>query len=282
MTEPKAHHFVPQFLLRRFAAADGRIFYLDKRASVQRPRPMRVLEVFVENRLYAQYDESGRIDNSVEFDLAKLDDAASELTAHILRELEGNRIPLLGDSQREVWDKFLYLMMKRSPIIRTNVATRALFDDVVDRNILDIEHRGHQFSADEKELFGSEEWRRREYRNVTASSVTLVGVDVMKILASRGLSFARIRKANKCFILGSQPILRLGGVENAELRQGHPELWLPISPNYAVSPFGKNHEVKVFDIDPEDLRRVNLGIFRQSDAVGSSSEQLLLSLVAAR
>jgi hypothetical protein len=100
--------------------------------------------------------------------------------------------------------------------------------------------------------------------------------EVVAILAAMGIAVALIRSPKKSFVLGDHPLARMG--PTGEL--GHPatELWMPIAPDVAVSPWGSPMKEKLIVIEGDDVRRVNETIFKHSNIVAARSDALIRSL----
>ena len=66
----------------------------------------------------------------------------------------------------------------------------------------------------------------------------------------------------------------------SEGQLSHPEteLWFPIAPDVAVSPWGKAMTETLFEFAGNDVRRVNETIFKHSTIIAARSEALLRSL----
>jgi carbon monoxide dehydrogenase subunit G len=107
-SEPKNHHFIPQFYQRGFTeGAEGLIWIYEKDKN---PRKWTIRKTGAEIGFYGFTTSSGEFDiATVERDLGKLE----VKTAPLIKKLEeGN---LLTDDERHLLSKFISVMWRRTP-----------------------------------------------------------------------------------------------------------------------------------------------------------------------
>ncbi len=95
---------------------------------------------------------------------------------------------------------------------------------------------------------------------------------VIEDLEAHGIRIARISKPNKSFVIGSYALAL------ARYR-GASHVWLPISYDVAVEPYGPTGTETLVELTRgDDIRAINEASFRQSSIVAARSERLLRSL----
>jgi hypothetical protein len=111
VSEPKLHHYVPEFLLREFADETGRIYVRSRRNGCFCTS---VRNAAAKTGLYSVPidDGSERRDNSAEFTLGSVESAA----AHALhRVIESGEVPPRGAAERQALGLFLGMQSLRTP-----------------------------------------------------------------------------------------------------------------------------------------------------------------------
>jgi len=113
---PRIHHFVPQFWIKRFAGADGKVWAFDKKDGRIRERSSRkLMQVF---NLYTM-QPSGLDDTTLEtVDLNEIDSAGA---ATFDRVLAGNH----GEAAKEDFAAFLAAQIMRDPATVTSYNLKA-------------------------------------------------------------------------------------------------------------------------------------------------------------
>ena len=95
--EPKRHHYIPRMLLRNFTNEKGRLYFFDKRFPEKGVLESTPANLFIENHLYTQYDESGGKDVRVEKFLADIERDGSDVVRKIINAARTGKPPNLGN-----------------------------------------------------------------------------------------------------------------------------------------------------------------------------------------
>ncbi len=111
---PRKHHFVPRFLLARWADSKNKVTYFQWHAdAVLRPGRCGPRGVGFEEHLYSQRDATGVLDPAIEkeFFAPVIDDPG----ALVLDKLRPGAIHRLTDADRRTWSRFLVAQLIRVP-----------------------------------------------------------------------------------------------------------------------------------------------------------------------
>ena len=97
--------------------------------------------------------------------------------------------------------------------------------------------------------------------------------DVFKYLADMGLGIARIANPGKNFVIGSYALAFAS-------YRGENHLWLPISHDVAVEPYGIAGTETLVELNDDCVMSINETSFRESSIVAARSQLLLRSLAS--
>jgi hypothetical protein len=136
-------------------------------------------------------------------------------------------------------DLLLHLSTEASPdffnAISDNEVTPERIDAVLDRYGATV----GPVPEDIREQFKSKEFFEHLKQNALVGSLGDPAPIVEQALRGRGLALAVLDRENRSFILGSNPMARLGTRNGSSLANPEVELWLPIARDVAVSPYGQ-------------------------------------------
>ncbi len=273
MSKSKKHHFVPQFILRKFLK-DGLIFAFNKKKGKIFSSP-HTEDIFQENHLYSVISNDCDKDPQIETDFSKLESD----WAPVFKELEillnkGSQLPL---DYLKFIQNYMYLHICRNPKFKSKLIS----DKVTTENInicLD------KFEADKPNLPGITEIRtnisdpefiKRLKHNIGAKSSLNKENDAIKEIENRGLLVAFINVEHKNFVIGDYPFTLLGA---NQIDSSGGALWYILSPKLAVAPYGKKDTFKILNLTASEIRRFNQRTLTDSTMVASNSEALLKSL----
>lgn len=275
MSEPRRHHIVPVFLLKRFANDRGKLWNYDKRRPESGVFEAAPKNIFVEKDLNSFTDKLGNRNDGLEGFYSGLEADAAEVTQKIIDAAERSQVPNLTHKDLEVWFNFFYHQQKRAPDAFARLGVVEEFDEDIERFLKDYESTYRPLSEKEKQHFRSDEGKQAILQHATVTARGKGSQEVLDVLAKRGVVVAVIGNDKKSFVVGDHPLARYGGpLSNAET-----ELWLPISRNVAVSPGGDAGAERLVRIEGDHVRKINNTIYKYSNVVAGRSERLIKSLI---
>jgi hypothetical protein len=282
MTLSKRHHFVPQMLLRRFLASNGKLYAFNKHEpekGIFTPTPK---SLFVGKHLYSDTDKTGEKDDWLEKHFSKIEGQVNLIIEKIIMAVRSGKKPGLKAEEKELWDLFFYYQWKRVPEFDESLNIFSEFEIHIEEAVKEFELSFRPLTNEEKTELKTPEALARIKQSAKNKSLADPGKDVQKILNNKGLGIAVIRKPNKSFIIGSQPVAKFTFPERTHLGDDTVEVWLPIAPDIAISPAPKRETEILIQVSDKDIRHINEGIFSQSTIVAGRSEALIKSLANIR
>ena len=136
-----------------------------------------------------------------------------------------------------------------------------------------------------RDRIDTDEFKYRLQLEAKVKSLETKLAESSKILSQRGLYFARIITHRKSFIIGSQPLVRIGNHGSNRLDDPKTELWYPIAHDIAVSLGSYEEKEKLFHLSLNEMkfiRNVNLQITNNSNEIAGKSIELISSLIKNR
>lgn len=271
---PKSHHFVPQMHSRRFTDAKGRFHLHNKRAGKTYPSTPKA--AFAETHLYTKEDAFGAKDTSLEGWFSAVEGAANSIIEKIVTAVRANTPLTLTDAERADWDRYVYLLWKRTPDALAKVATLKDADARLTELFSEIAARGPAEAAEVAKLDNPAE-RKRLVQGSKVMAIEQTPGEVLKVFASRGLVVLRIVDPQLSFAIGSLPVVRKAG----DLRDEASEVWLPIASDVAVGIGGEPGTITIAQVsDAEIIRDINRVTAAQSTSFAAASAPLVEDLAA--
>lgn len=279
MASRNRHHYVPRFILERFADADGLLHVHDRRQG-ETLRRLSPRDTFVEKHLYSSKMADGSWDRRLEAALGFLEGPAAGLTESIAGQVRAGRAPRLTPDERGLLDAFIYLQFRRVPDLRDKFIKSERFDIALQEAIAEFEERFRVLSDDERQWIGKTWTRDRLKHNAFVKSFRALQqpTRASEALSSRGIALLSPESSRKQFVIGSRPVIRVGGPRGATLDHPDVEVWFAIAPDVAVGHVGAFGEVRVLRASSAAVRRFNQAVSAQSTAIASSSAELVTSL----
>ncbi len=282
MTTPKSHHFVSDFLIKKFAFDGDKVFYLNKRSERKIPVPIKSSKVFYETNSNTFERPDGTKDFSVESALSILEGQVAVILLKIIASVELGKLPMLNSSEKALLDEFLLTLFKRSPQTRNKHATAAFFQESLAESLMELHAAGIHVPEELKTKFRSESWKKRTLKQAMVTATLRHGHEVNTAMSEKGLYFARPKNPKKTFILGSEPLLRLRGSKTNGIADPQSELWLPISPTIAISLYGASGRETLVFLEDQAVRYLNYHSWQQSESAVANNAELLNSIANAR
>lgn len=284
MNNPKLHHFVARSYQERFCTPDGGIFIYDKLRPELGVRLSTPTTEFAETHLYSVIADNGVKNPSHETNFfSKLDNDFGLLTDKIIAKVRNGKNPGFTPAEKAFWDKFIFYQWRRLPQVMNKTSAIKNLEKDLPGYIKNYELKYGPISDEEKARISESVSIKRLAQNAVMEVITgNPSEEILRILGSKGVAIAHIRKTSKSFVLGSLPFIRMGPPNNSHLSDPLVELWLPLSHDIAVSPAYSQGTETIIPLSDEQIRRVNAAIFQQSDKIGARSDALLRSLISNR
>ncbi len=278
--DPKAHHFNPQMLQRRFTDKEGRLYFYNEWIPEKGILQSSPGNLFRETHLHTQYLDSGERDFSVEENLSQLEGEANEVIEKIVEKARSGKVPYLTSQEKETFDKFFYFQWKRVP----DFLNERLPDHEIEKVILDgIERHkatGEELSPELQNIENDPRTMSRIRRNLRAMAIGESSEESLRRLAEAGLLV--IHAPNDSFIIGSRPILERRLPD--ESPDSKPSLFLlPLAHDVAVQLCLSKEQVELkIEKRSNLIWEINKAIMAQSTVIAGRSRELIASLASVR
>ena len=156
------------------------------------------------------------------------------------------------------------------------------FENRLEVAVADFERNFRPLTEEERLRIYSDAGKATIKQNAKVAALLDPGTLVLQELESRGLGVIRIRQADKSFVIGSFPIVKLLSADATGFTLPT-QVWFPISHDVAVTPAGrKGSEQFTVVRDEKFIRAINLAVAHQSAAIAGRSEALIASLAKPR
>jgi hypothetical protein len=283
IVEPKRHHYVPEFLQRRFVNDAGNLYVFNRERPERGVFQTTPKNVFVEKDLYTRFDADGSKDAAVEQAFNSLETFANDLIERFVSSVRVGVAPQLNAAEKSAWDDFFFLQTKRVPEFHDQYVVNYGFEEELDRVIRQYERDVRVLTDDERAQLRDPKEIERLRRNTKLIALTKPGELVRGALAQKGLALAHIQDSRKSFVLGSSPVVKLNHPDRPHLSDDSVEVWLPIASDIAISPSPEVGVVRRIPVTEErHIRSINLAIARQSRIVAARDEALVRSIAFPR
>ncbi len=280
MAEFKNNHYVPEMLLKRFMSEKSELFYYDKRNPNKPIEHRNPNSIFCENNLYVQVDKQKNRDTSLEKDIfSKLDNDSNLVIEKIVRASRNSELPKLSAEEKSKLDEFLFQQWRRTPDFEKTILTPTYIDDAFERTVSKFEEAFGSLTPEKLAEIKSDPARSRIVKGGKILALKQSKGDAMDVLSARGLGIAKIANTNKSFIIGSFPVVKLTYPHRTRLDDPSVEVWMPISHDVAITPWGTRGQERLVGITSDDVRRLNELIFKQSSEVAGRAKALISSIV---
>lgn len=220
---PKVQHYVPRFLLRRFAnAEDDNVYVFDKWEELEFPaRPKRIAAV---NAFYDLKIPEGVI--TLEPALADLETKVAEITDSIVQE---ESLAHLGEEERHTLAVFVAAQHMRTEHFRRNIAD---MDEQLSSRLKDMGIDPHQV-ANYRPFQGDEEVKAFSLRMLVSSTALIAAT-----IEEKDWMLVRSSKETP-FMIGDNPVAmhnerKSGFYGSHGFMVPGIEIYMPIDPDYSL------------------------------------------------
>jgi hypothetical protein len=280
MSNPKRHHYVPQFLQGPFTGQDGKLFVHRKGTSLEDIFTCAPKDVFLERYIYSTLEEDGARNPAQETAYAALDGAASSIVRKLISAAEAEALPCLTREERTTWDLFFYQQMKRVPGMIAQLEERRSFADRFKDVLPRLEAQlGRPLTETELDEFDAPDFQARVRQNAIVKALADNGKTIQLLLSVMALRLGVSRSATP-FLLASRPVARLGGAPEQPITDQHIAVWLPIAPAVAVGPIAGGAPEQMVELHDDQVFAINDALAKESDIIASADLGLLKSYVS--
>ncbi len=281
--DPKKHHYVPCLLIRNWMDDNKKVWVCRKEEPDPGVRQAHYKNMFFENHLYTTRSSDGQSrDRSLEYKFADIERKVAPIVQEICKSARQEKMFQLSQEQRCIWNDFFAFQVRRTPDFINATGFYKEYEPKVNQL---VEELSENISIEDKENLISSLTNKEDREFVRVKAQGAPGPRVGNALAQSGMIVGYIKKNNKSFVLGSNPIVNAGDCEFHVSRSPNLENWFPIAPDVAVCMILRDRRtgfILMEDKDDTAIRSINLKIFRNSSAIISKSELLLQSLRSAR
>ena len=298
---PARQHYIPEFLLRNFLDASGRLWVYDKvRGKVY---PTNAKKAFVQNNAYTTY-RFEHIEKNAEYEkfvdsitkdykyevenFAKhIESKASPVILRIIEKARSSEFPQLSKEQADSWKRFMLTMARRTPESRKRVASasdRDVFYEAAKKRADEVNYD----LPDRESLYQDPrilKLRDLEMANVDAKFAAgdspRERIEEDRFCRETGLRVATIRypSPRDSFLIGSHGLAIVQSRHTNDAVNGS---WLPIAHDVAVSATSARDKEFLLVLDEKSKRvveTINAASDSQSQIIAGRSEELVRSFI---
>lgn len=271
---PKRHHFIPQMILRHFAAEDGQLWFWRRDFQPDNVRKTSTQNLFAENDLYTFVQKDGGKDVALETFFANLEGVGARFINDLAEIVRRGDTPEPDAGAWYFWSHFFYYQLKRAPGAIAAFAEQMNFDHLVAETAAKVRTIREETGGDADEA-GLEEKIRKNA--IVVAQAAGPSPEILAVFETMGLAIYRITDPSKSFIVSDVP----GAVARFRSANGslsHPTLFLPLTWDIAVGQLAGGRRVEVIAVDREQVRRMNEASAARSLVIAGRSAQLVSSL----
>ncbi|MBY5533008.1 DUF4238 domain-containing protein [Rhizobium leguminosarum] len=271
----KAHHFVPQFILRNFTDNCGHLHFWRRDKGVENIGMSSPRNLFQETHLYSSYSQDGRRDNRLEqFFANRIEPDTATLFRRLLDEVRSGSVPELSAKDWATWRSFWYFQMKRSPGYMRSMADVTNVERYVDGQLAKAQANNVIDATVAQTL------KPRMLQNINvAAQAAGPSEKVQRRLAGLGMAIYYSSNAHKSFVVGDIP----GASVSLKSADGTTMFarFLPISDDVALGLSDGPPSVTIVNVPPTVVRRMNEATLARSEVIAGRSNALVASLARA-
>ena len=272
----KRHHHVPRMLQKRFTAGADLLYFFNKRFPERGVQRTTSGNLFVVTKYHTFVAGDGTEHTHLEEMYSRLESRAEPVIEKLISCAREGVLPRLTPMEKATWSLFLFHQWKRSPDVQQRYF--ADFDQHLPSFVERFEREHRPLTDDERATLENSEAMRRIQSNVRINAMADRGEQVERVLTLRGIAIAVLRRPNRSFVIGSNPVVRLppGGTP---LTDPKVELWLPVASDVAVCSYGEPGTERIINaLDASRIRTLNRMIFKQSTVIAACSRELVASI----
>lgn len=273
MSIPRDHHYVPEFLQKRFVNSNNKLFFFDK------TNPYGITEkspsqVFKKRDLNTIKNLDGSLNVELEDVYSRIENDIAPIIVRIDEQAKSGRLPKLNFEEKSCWDRFYYHQHSRAPDVFERLGGVEEIQRNYERQVSEDFENGI-ISQTYKEYLLS---KKGAYTFIQETSVCTRGLeneDILNQFSKFGMLIGVIEPKNKSFIMGDYPIVALEP-KNSIAQNNRAEIWFPISSSVAIS-YCENRMECLINLKDHQVRKINSDLYDQSNFVAAGSRALIKS-----
>lgn len=204
---------------------------------------------------------------------------AAPIVERLISQARDGLAPHLAADECELWDLFFSVQWRRVPELHRRHMSDEAFARSIDEIVEEFERDYRPMTSQERDFVESAKLDADIRHNTAIRAIRVHSGIVTDALRQRGLLLAMPSRRSKSFVLGSSPIVRMGGPPGATLEHPELETWITLAPDVAFTYYGAAGAAQMSRLPDSDVRRLNRLICAQSRFVIARDRQILVSLL---
>lgn len=279
----KWHHYVPQGVLSKFCYSGSKFYYFSKNRPAEGVASRDIEKKFRKRHYYSVTTANGKKSDALERNfLQVLDSRFVEFTTSFEDSVNIRKPQKIDSETREFIQQFFYYYSIRNPDFSAHFEIYQDPQSELKAAIKSYEQLFGPVDPDKtRELL--EPKKVNELVNFArVQSLANPFKQINEVLSKMNLHFA-IAPQGKQFLVGSNPVVRLENRKGSLLGDGFVELWSAITPSIAIGFAGPSkNQPEIISIDRNEVRKINLELFRRSTEIAGANKALVTSVVGSR
>lgn len=278
MTDPRLHHYVSAWLLRRFTDSDGFVWWWSKKLSNGAVKKGKPEVVFRKRDLNARVLDDGTLDQETEKAMQSLDGAIAPIADKLIDQGLSECPPDLTTREKHLLDYFLYVQFKRSPEWRTEEMEREVYRDLTGDEL----PNGVPPRIGAHSVASASSHARSILQNDFASSLLLENSEIAEILHKKGLLICRVPRG-EALVVGTTVVVSAGAdARTGRLQDSRRGLAFPLASEILLC-VGNTKDVREFcDLSVQQVQTINKQIAKHSFGIAGQSSELVCSALSSR
>jgi hypothetical protein len=271
--EAQRHHFIPQVLLKNFAAVDDQLWFWRHDFEPGKVIGTGVKNLFVEKDLYAFVGDDGAKDIGLERRFARQDEAIGTFLRQLLPAVRSGDSIKLDNGAWRLWHLFFYFLVKRSPGYMNELVRQTGMDVELARKLDDLK----DMNPTSPEQGVSGEFARVSRNANIYAQAQMPGEEVLQIYSRLGLVIYRVNNPMASLVIGDVPGTVAAFAEPDGSAQGKLAFY-PVAPDIALGYLQAERQVKQLELSAEQVDIMNVSTAARSRTIAGASREVLLSL----
>ena len=276
MSNPKCQHYIPKMLLKHFLDDNDQLSFFERDAPEKGVRKRTPGTIFFKKHLNTFTELDGTKDFSTEAYFSKLESEADPVVCKIVDNARNGKLPYLTLAEREVWDRFFFILWKRLPDVFARLIPGYLESEDFQRQYRVCKGMAKSDPIDRedmREFLWKEIWPRSHQEEDEAMMCA-----ALPTLSRMKLWVAVVPQGQDGLIVGSNPVLRIPGCL-PNFNDPDTELILALAHDVAVCFIHDHREIR-YELSDKDVCDFNRAVFDQSTMLAGRSCQQIESLAA--